>query len=426
MSESLIEDGDFNLENDYSIKRYNKYLEGTLDAHIPPPLSKEDTQIWYSLHNPGLPILLAPFLKLFGEKGATSLMLFLSTIALYLCYFWTFQITKNKTAGIIATIVFFSSGFFIAIKGYIFPNIISSILFLGAFLIMEQKKQKHASLFLLGVILGLGPWFHVKLFLSFATIGVIAVIQILVFSKTKTKDLLFLCLPSFFLIGLFEIKLFQWYGVLLPNNTFSGDIMFKVSILKSLPALFFDSTKGLLINNPAFFIIIFGIPLWIRKNPLQILKLAIIILPSFLLQSTFLSWWGGWAPSGRFFIDIIPLFMPAIGLAFLFLKTIWHKIIFYVFLTIHAFLSFIYIFSKNGWTWAGVRNPIFQTIENIFGISIDNFLPHFTPELRIVSGEKALFLLILFSIFLFIFGFYQSRRKNLNNNLLCILTEKKN
>ncbi|MEE8378079.1 MAG: hypothetical protein V3R45_06870, partial [Candidatus Aminicenantaceae bacterium] len=68
ITHSLLQDGDFNLSNNYSNQDYFAYMPGTLklDAHLAPGT------YGYSMHSPGVSILLFPFyaLGLLVSKGA--------------------------------------------------------------------------------------------------------------------------------------------------------------------------------------------------------------------------------------------------------------------------------------------------------------------------------------------------------------------
>lgn len=221
MTHSFLEDYDFDLKNDYQTKRYDDYWSDELDPHIPVRQFGTENPKWYSLHNPGLPIIISPLVKFFGNQASILFMTLVSLLTLVLTYNWTARVTKNKWAGLLGAGAILTSVFFIALNGYLFPNLLSAVLFLGAFLLLETKNPSRFQLALLGLILGIGPWIHVKVLLSFATIGIIAVIQLLLIKKAwgkKIKDLLALSLPSLILVGLFEWKLYQWYAVVSGKN----------------------------------------------------------------------------------------------------------------------------------------------------------------------------------------------------------------
>ncbi len=410
---SIIEDLDLNVKNNYQQLVYSEKIE----PHIPLKQFNVDSPEWYSLHNPGLAILGTPFVLVNGQSGLIFCMVLLGILFLSFTYLWALKVTESKTGAIICTLSLASSVFFLALNGYIFPNILCGVLFLLAFLLLETKNTNKGKFLLLGLILGIGPWVHVKLLLSFGIIGVISIIQI-IFNKNSNKDkvleLLLLCVFPIILLALFEIKLFQWYGVLIPSQTFAGDIILKVSPLKSLMANFFDSTKGIFTNNPVFLLIFAGLPLWLKKAPKQLFKILLIIAPSVFLQLTFLDWWGGWSPTGRYWMDIIPIFLPAIGFLFIYWHKLWMKIIFISLFVTQLFYSFIYIYYKIGWVWSGIRNPIFVKIKEITGLSIDGIMVHFKPELRIAFHKEALFLWITIVVSLIIFGFFLSQRREKN------------
>lgn len=417
MANSLLKDGDFDLKNDYEPERYNAFYADKLDQHIPTRQFNQDSPKLYSLHNPGLPILISPFMAVFGYKGAIILMIFISILLLLLTYYWAEKISKNKKAALFATFILFVSVFYLSLEGYIFPNLLIAVMTLGSLLILENKNRPLWQLLLLGILLGSGPFIHVKTLMSFAMIGLIAIIQILKNKKpwkNKSAELSILIVPALILIAIFEWKLYEWYGVFLPNQTFAGDILFLVSPFKSLAAILFDSTKGLFINNPALILIFLGLPLWFKENRWQIFRIILILGPSFILQLSFLDWWGGWSPSGRYLMDMLPVLIPALAFIYPLLKNLTLKIFTYILIGLQIIFSLIYIFSKSSWVWSGVRNPIFEIIQSKIGLAIDRFLPQFSPELHLKNTYGGVFLtfFIIIAATLLVSGIKLSRQKS--------------
>lgn len=416
MTNSFLKDGDFDLKNDYKLERYKSYFSDTLDPHILTKKFTDESPKWYSLHNPGLPILISPFVAIASFKGAVVFMVIISIILLLLTYLWTEKVTKNKKASIFASLVLLSSIFYLSLEGYIFPNLIVAAITLGSLLIIENKNRPLWQLFLLGALLGIGPWIHVKTLLSFATIGLIAIVQIFKNKKSfksKLIELAILTIPALIFIALFEWKLYEWYGVILPNQTFAGDMIFLVSPLVSLVAVLFDATKGLFTNNPAFLLMFLGLPLWYKSNHWQLFRIVLILLPGFILQLTFLDWSGGWSPSGRYLMDMLPVLIPTIAFIYPFLKNIFLKTFTYILIGLNIIFSLIFIFFKTPWVLAGERNPVFATIQHKIGLGLDHLMPQFSADLHLKNTYGGVFLaiFIIIAAILFLSGIKLSRQK---------------
>src|SRR3990167_196793 len=344
---SILKDGDLNLKNDYLLKRYNDYYPVELDNYH---LSKADPTnniSWYSVHGPGLPLLLAPFVFLFGTaKGAFLATTLFALVLLYLVFVWTRRITGNESVAWVCTFILFGSASFLGLLGTVYPDLVIAILLMGAVLILETKNRSKWHLILLGVLFGFAPWVHVKTLLITGTIGIIVIYQILkenTLRKTKLIEFVYIVFPALLLFIPFEIKTYQWYHTLSPGGSYTGySTLFQLSPLVALPAMAFDHVKGLFINNPGFFLIFLGIPIWSKLNAGQFLRLLLIIVPTFLIQATFGDWWGGWAPTSRYQLEFIPVFFPAIGLALFYYKEVFVKILLALLLLPHFIFGSFY------------------------------------------------------------------------------------
>src|ERR671938_156681 len=61
MTESLIEDGDFDIKNNFQSKKYiNRFYGEELEPHINHRYFQNSSRHWYSVHSFGLPLLIAP------------------------------------------------------------------------------------------------------------------------------------------------------------------------------------------------------------------------------------------------------------------------------------------------------------------------------------------------------------------------------
>mgnify|MGYP007063363509 CR=1 FL=1 len=412
ITSSIINDFDFNIKNNYQPKIYSDFYKSdtALNYHILDSQFNNDSKSWYSLHNPGLSLLIVPIVLLFGYGYEYLLMCFFSTLLILNTYKWAYAFTKDKKNSKIASFLFSISLIFISLNGYIFPNIIIALMTLNILFLFLKEDKNDYDLLKLSFLLGLGPWIHVKTLLTYAIIGFWSVIDVY---KDNTKNykvrLCKLILPSFILIALFEICLYKWYGVFLPSSTFAGDSMFKVSPIMSFLAQLFDSGKGLFINNPIFLLLPVGIPIMYSKFKDKTIKILCIILPSFILQLTFKDWWGGWSPSNRYLIEILPVFIPSLTLA-LNIRDKYFRVITKLLALSTFFVSFIYMYGKSGWFLPGNRNPFIIAMENYTGINLDLLIVKFNPDLTIQSGKIVIiFWLILFFLLIY-YGSIHSKR----------------
>ena len=116
-----------------------------------------------------------------------------------------------------------------------------------------------------------------------------------------------------------------------------GGSQFGDNPLMSISAMMFDSFRGLLVNNPIMIFIFLGLPLWFKKNRQSLILTVLATVPSIIVLSLFFQWNGGDAPLGRYLIDILPLYIPALAFAIEALKESWQRML----LSLTAVVTFI-------------------------------------------------------------------------------------
>lgn len=417
MSQSIVEDTDLDLKNNYSNKTYNSFYNDSVNPHIPTRQFNLDSPTMYSLHNPGLPILISILWPFLGYKSGILVMVFFSTSLLLLTYIWSFNLTKDKLYSIISVSILALSTAFLSLNGYIFPNLILANLLIGAMIYLFKEDKKNLDYVVLGSILAVAPWVHVKALLAFGTIGIIALISTIKKSR-KLLDLkvVYLCLFPTILLSIFVYTLWKWYGVILPSQTFAGDIIFAISPLKSFMASMFDSTKGILILNPVFALIICGLPIWYIKNRHQLAIIFLVIIPSLILQFSFLDWWGGWSPSNRYIMEYIPLLVPAITFAIMQVKNIIFRTSIVIFLIIQSIFAIISVFFTKEWFVPGDKNPVIEYTNQFLNIDLFTILPIFTGDLKLVDGKLSFIVCIIVIGLLFAIGVYTAKGLNTQKN----------
>jgi hypothetical protein len=92
LAQSLIKDGDLRIENNH---RRGDYLEYSLNAATPDYLRRGVNGEIYSIHAPGLPILIAPALALFGYPGVVAFLGLIAALSTGLVWSLAYRATAN-------------------------------------------------------------------------------------------------------------------------------------------------------------------------------------------------------------------------------------------------------------------------------------------------------------------------------------------
>jgi hypothetical protein len=317
MTYSIVKDHDLDLCNDYTTERYHSYYPLHLDPHLSSGNQPVGYSHCYSIHGAGLPLMLALPVAFFGIRGAVATMGLVGLLTLALLYLWTKRVTGRRLAAWAAVAVLGTSVFFTGLVGYIYPDLPIAALFLAALLLVSMKANRWWRWSLLGLVLGAATWFHFKTLLTFSPLGLLGLYAIWRLPQT-TKRKLFLsaCLiiPWLALNLLFEFKMHQWFNVWIPSQIYPPSAqLLQVSPLVVIPAMLFDASKGLLNNNPAFWLLLVGLPLWYKLSRQTFWIALLAVLPTIIVQATFSDWTGGYAPSGRYILEFLPALLPAIG-----------------------------------------------------------------------------------------------------------------
>ncbi len=414
MTESIIQDGDLNVKNQYQQETYWEYFHTPQRISLEPHLSKnrfdDQSPAWYSIHNPGLAILLVPGFLLAGANGAAFTMILIDFLVIFLLWLWVYQTTKSVGGAFLSAVVLFSSPFFIGQIGYIFTDMPILAIILACLIILMFRRKQWWHYFVLSLLLGVGFWIHIKITLIVFTVYLFALWQILINRKTNRYfwlNIFALTVPVSILLVAFEWKIWQWYHTIVPYLPFAANQMFAVNPLRTFAAWLFDGAQGLFSVNPLFWLLLVGLPVWYYRNHRQLQQLFVIVCPTFFLFLTFDDWCGGYSPSGRYIITFAPLLLPAIGYLF---STVLHynflKIITVFLLIIQILLSCVYVHCQNDWTLSGQRSEIFLSIEKKTHLTLDYFMPHFTGYLELIYTNQICYVIFYFVLaaFLVYFG----------------------
>src|SRR5207247_932715 len=99
-------------------------------------------------------------------------------------------------------------------------------------------------------------------------------------NAARLRRLLLLTVPAVASAIAYELIIRDWYGSWLPTRMFpSGNEAFALSPVRGLAAASFDSARGLLTLNPALFLILVGLPLWLSRERRPFLRVALVVGP---------------------------------------------------------------------------------------------------------------------------------------------------
>lgn len=314
IARSLVDDGDLRIENNHARRDYLPYFEGELK---PDYLRRGVDGAIYSIHAPGLPVLIAPALALFGHRGAMVFLALVSALGVSLAWRLAWEVTASAAAAWFGwAAVAFSAPFFVHAFA-VYPDapagalvVIGLLAFVRIGATAEPSfrpvRQVQLGPFAAGAALAALPWLHTRYALLAAVLGA-AVAGRLAWHRRWIDAGLFLATPLISAVGWFWF--FQSiYGTPNPTAPYGGYTQSAAAfIVTGLTGLLVDQQFGLLATAPVLAFALVGIGLMCRARlwPLGLLLIAVCV-PYALATSAYRMWWGGFSGPARFLVPLVP------------------------------------------------------------------------------------------------------------------------
>ncbi|MCK4942463.1 MAG: hypothetical protein KAS65_02750 [Candidatus Aminicenantes bacterium] len=294
VAQSIVEDHDFDLDNNIQNKTYYKYLPVDLQFH---------GKIWdgryRSYHMPGVSFLLVPFYALFNLlAGFIPASLYFRLVAglinacfgLALFFLLKIQFPDKKITGI--WILFLGLYPLVFHSIHLYPELPAAALMMAAFIFAFGEKTNY---WLSGFFLSSVAWFHVKYYPALIVLALFILIKIIKTRQIKPVLHFFIFpLANFLLLMLFCKSLYQTFN---PAEIFPVQDYFVAPVIlrvKVLLAYFLDQRDGLLFYSPVFFLMFLGF-----KNRLRFQNILLWIAVPYVGFHAFTTVRGAYSPAGR-------------------------------------------------------------------------------------------------------------------------------
>jgi len=426
ITHSLLQDGDFNLSNNYTNQDYSAYMpEGVkLDVHLAPGTDG------YSMHSPGVSILLLPFYAL-GTLFSKSVLFYFVRFGMSVfgallslqIFLYARQEWKNEKIAWVLWFVFLSTSPIFFYSLHIYPEIILALFSLTIFRMLRFTSSfTKPKLLFIGLLLGSFLWLHaVKYMFILVPFFLYALWTLLKRQKIGWNILYFLAGPVL-LVLLHSLFSYTAYGSLSPfsvslkgttTSTESLSLLKEIFSegsmkirLETLLGYFFDQRDGLLLYAPVYFFGFLGMIELGRRNIQKLLSLLFLTAP-YVLGLAFLTQRGAYAPQARTQVAVFWALGVFLGY---FLVHNAKKIFAYMFSAALVFSYIvIYVLLKNPWalyqpTTFGETQRAGQLFIHLSNLHF--YLPQFLPSFLKIENRGWLPNYIWILIFvLFISGY---------------------
>lgn len=315
ITQSLLRDRDLRIENNYRAGEYRKYSPVELKPDF---LRRGTDDEIYSVHAPGLPILVLPAFALFGYPGVIVFLAALGGLATAWCWMAAWRVTEDAEASwfgwaaVALSVPFFFQSFIA------YPDAPGAAAIMFAVLtLMAGRALSVRRLAVTGAVLAALPWLHTRFAIAAGVLGVAIALRQIEATDWPRRLVALLAVPIASALAWFAF-FYAIYGTPDPRAPYAG---IEQSSLANLPrglvGLLVDQQFGLLANAPVLACAALGFVALARRHGRLCAELCAVIVPYALAVAAFQMWWGGTSSPARFLVPVVlPLAIPA-GLWFL-------------------------------------------------------------------------------------------------------------
>src|SRR6478735_6649256 len=196
-TQSLLHDGDLRVANNYAKGEYLEYFPGKLEPHF---LKRAKSGEIYSIHAPGVSVIVLPAFAVAGYLGAVATMILIAALTAMLTWRLAFRVGGDAGGAWAGTMAVFASAPYFFHAFTIYPEIIGSFCVVcGVWLLIELADGRDVtsrSLVAVGTALATLPWLHSRFAILAAVLGILIVVRLAQRSGAVAAIAKFLAVPS--------------------------------------------------------------------------------------------------------------------------------------------------------------------------------------------------------------------------------------
>jgi hypothetical protein len=307
ITQSLLQDGDLRIENNHRQGDYFAYYHSGL---APDFLQRgQDGQI-YSVHAPGVSVLVLPGFAIAGYRGALITVILLWSLGLALVWRTAWRLTGRADAAWMAcaAVTLTAPGYFHSFT--IYPDGVGAVCTAaGLWLLVELEAQTDVStrtLTALGAVLAIMPWLHTRFSLLAGAFGAAFVLRLVTQPHRAVRLAYFLSVPV--ASGLLWLTYFWWiWGEANPAAPYGHYTQSAIrQTWPGVPGLIADQQFGLVSNAPIYATAAVGWLTLMRSHPRLAIEIALLTIPYAAAVGAYRMWWAGFSAPARFLIAILP------------------------------------------------------------------------------------------------------------------------
>ncbi len=360
ITQSLLRDGDLQIENNHTDGDYAPYFSGELK---PDYLKRGlDGQI-YSIHAPGVSVLVLPAFAVAGYPGALLTIVVVVASAMALLWLVAWRMTSSASAAWVAwaSVALTTPMFFHAFT--IYPDGAGAACTVaGLWLLVSLEagyRVRRLALVAAGAALAALPWLHTRFAIVAGILGGAVLLRLLwpgqrgvagrAAMPVRLRDAAsFLLLPIVAAIGWFGYFWAIW-GTPNPSVPYGGYTQSAIAHLRpGLTGLLGDQQFGLLTSAPIYLAAGVGLLPLARRHLRLTLELVVLAAVYTAAVASYAMWWGGFSAPARFLVVILPVAAVPLAALWQSCQTAAARAIVLAVLTVSLALVLPRVFAQDG------------------------------------------------------------------------------
>ena len=321
ITESLLKDGDLKIENNHRQGDYRSFT----GANLRPDFWErgKDGEI-YSVHAPGLAVLVLPFYAVAGHWGAVALMCLLAALTA-LAVFDVADRLAGRSAAVLTWAAVCLTVPFVPQAWSLFPETPGALLVAWAVRWLVEPGERSVATSATsvtwawrGAMLSTLPWLHTKFSVCLAIVGLALAWRL----WPRVQAIVGFLMPIGLSAAAWFYSFFMIYGSFNPEapyGNYANEYVLARNIPHGLLGLFLDQKFGLLVYSPIYLLAIVGAWPMLRRRDTRVASGVLLVLAGAFVASTarLYMFWGGMSAPARFLMPILPCLAPfvALGLA---------------------------------------------------------------------------------------------------------------
>ena len=314
ITQSVWIDHDLQIENNHQRQDYRQYYGGPL---APDYLARGLNGAIYSIHAPGLPILVLPGFVVLGAWGAVATVALLAACAA-LAVFRVARRFGGPGVGWMTWMAVCLTVPFVPYAWSVFPEMpAAAVVAWALWWLVDESASLHRQWIWRGVVFAVLPWLHTKYIVLLAAICLAVAVR----EWRHPRRIIAVAVPVALSVAGWLASFHHIYGSWDPQvayGAFASEFVTARNIPRGVLGALFDAKFGLLVYAPVTLVALFGA--WQRTEPRTRATAlgALGVAAGYVISSSRMyMWWGGESAPARFLVPVMPLLAPgmAIGLA---------------------------------------------------------------------------------------------------------------